>query len=178
MELARLTELIARLQVFLGEFYILTVAVAWATGIAAIVIGLRAAARRADQGPGSGGWAGAISWMLTGTALMSLPTLLDVLSRSVIRDSWNAVGVEIFSTAPDLLEAFDGAASQETIVGILRIVQFLGVIAVFRGLLLMNASVQPGQQATLGAGLTFVAGGTLALNIGPLLSMLNRLVAA
>lgn len=178
MELAELTELIARMQVFLGEFYLLVVVIAWATGITAIVIGARAAAARAEQGPGSGGWAGAIAWMLAGFALMSLPALLDVLSRSVIRDSWKSVGAEIFSTAPELLSGFDGSAAETTILGILRIVQFLGVIAIFRGILLLNASAQPGQQPTVGAGLTFVAGGVLALNIGPVLAMLNDLVAA
>ncbi len=178
LKLADLVELIARMEVFLGDFHVLVVAIAWATGITAIVIGARAAAGRAEQGPGAGGWAGAISWILTGVALLSLPTLLDVLSQSVIRDSWESVGVEIFSTAPELLSALDGRATEATIVGILRIVQFLGVIAVFRGLLLLNASVQPGGQPTVGAGLTFVAGGVLALNIGPVLTMLNDLVAA
>ncbi len=171
-------ELIARLEVYLGEFYALVVAIAWATGIAAIVIGTRAAAMRSEQGPGSGGWSGAIAWILMGVCLIMLPSLLDVLSQSVIRDSWSSVGVEIFSTAPELVGVFDGQVSRTAIVGILRFVQLLGVIAIFRGLLILNASVQPGQQPTIGAGMTYLGGGVLALNIGPVLAALNDLVAS
>ena len=176
--LISLVELIARLEVYLQEFHLLVVVIAWATGIAAVVIGLRSAARRAEQGPGGGGWAGPISWMLSGLALLALPTLLGVLSRSVIRGGWSQVTPEIFATAPELLQVFDGHVTQDTVVGILRIVQFLGVIAIFRGILLLNASCQPGQQPTVGAGLTFIVGGTLAFNIGAVLGMLNELVAA
>ena len=170
-------EVLARLERFLGDFYILIVVTAWATGMVAIIVGVRAAARRSEQGPGSDGWAGAVASILVGVCLMALPTLLDVLSQSVVGSTWSSVGVEIFATAPELLSVFEAEVSRTAIIGILRFVQLLGVVAVFRGLLLLNRSVQPGQQPTVGAGLTYVCGGVLALNIGPVLGMLNELVA-
>ena len=171
-------ELLARLERYLGDFYLLIVVTAWATGLAAMAIGVRAAAMRSEQGPGSGGWAWAVACMAAGVCLMALPTLLDVLSRSVIGETWSSVGVEIFATAPELLSVFEAEVSRTAIIGILRFVQLLGVVAVFRGLLLLNRSVQPGQQPTVGAGLTYVCGGVLALNIGPVLGMLNGLVSS
>ena len=176
--LITIVELIARLEVYLGQFFTLVVVIAQATGFVAVVIGVRSAGRRAEQGTGGGGWAGPISWIFSGIFLLSLPYTLSVLSRSVIRDGWSQVSAEIFTTAPDLLDALDGDVAEATVVGILRIVQFLGVIAIFRGILLLNASCQPGQQPTVGAGLTFIAGGTLALNIGSVLGALNELVVA
>ncbi len=169
--------MLARLQQFLGQFWLLLTALAYLCGAAAIAIGVNAAGKRADQGPGQGGWAGPIAWMASGAALMAMPALLNALSNSLIGSNWDSVGPEIFSTAPNLLEAFDGHATQETIIGILRIVQFLGGIAIFRGVILLNAAAQPGQQQGLGAGLTHVIGGALALNIGDVLRLLNDLAA-
>lgn len=172
-----LSRLIARLQGYLGDFRILVYAAAFATGIAMVAAGVAAAARRADQGPGQGGWAGPIALMIGGFALAALPATVDSLASSIIPGQWSDATIEIFSTAPALLSAFDGAASRDTIVGILRIVQFIGVLAIFRGILMLNASAQPGRAATAGAGITHLAGGALAVNIGPVLGILDRLVA-
>ena len=172
-----LTRLIARLQEYLGEFRILVYAAAFAAGAAMIIAGVAAAARRADQGPGQGGWAGPIALMIAGFGLAALPAAVNSLAASIIPGQWSDATIEIFSTAPTLLSAFDGAAARDTIVGILRIVQFIGILAIFRGILILNASAQPSRTATAGAGITHLAGGALAVNIGPVLGMLESLVA-
>ncbi len=177
-DLIDLTTLILRLKLFLSDFWMLVEWIAWLTGAAAVVIGVNAAGRRADQGPGQGGWAGPIAWMLSGFALLSIPKLVDSLTATMIPGQWTHATSQIFSTAPNLMAAFDGAAAAETIVGILRIIQFIGFLAVFRGILLLNAAAQPAQRATVGAGMTHLAGGALAVNISAVLGILDGLISA
>lgn len=177
-DLIDLTTLVWRLKLFLWDFWILVEWMAWLTGAVAVVIGVNAASRRAEQGPGQGGWAGPIAWMITGFALLSIPELVDRLTATFIPDQWTHATSLIFSTAPNLMAAFDGAAASETIVGILRIIQFIGFLAIFRGILLLNAAAQPAQRATIGAGITHLAGGALAVNISPVLGILDNLISA
>ncbi|MCY4006140.1 MAG: hypothetical protein OXE84_04830 [Rhodobacteraceae bacterium] len=168
-------QVITGLRAFLGPLELLVYAIAWVTGAAMMVIGVSMAAHRADQGPGRGGWAGPIACLLAGSALLALPTLLNVLSNSLFRDDWSAVTTDIFSTAPHLTQAFEQQVTQDTIVAILLFVQLVGIVAVFRGILLLNAAVD--RRATIGAGLTHLIGGALALNIGPVLNIIDGLVA-
>ncbi len=175
--LVRLTEIIARLQHALGDFWTLVWAAAWVTGAAMAAAGLAAAGRRADQGPGQGGWAGPAAMLLCGCALLAFPSFVDSLTATMIAGQWEHAGPEIFARAPELLRIFENRATRETIIGILRIIQFVGLLAIFRGVLILNAAAQPAQRGTVGAGLTHLVGGGLAVNIGPVLDMIEALVA-
>ncbi len=170
-----IVRIIAGLQEFLGPLEILIYVIAWLTGAAMMIIGISLAAQRADQGPGRGGWGGPVTCLVAGAALLALPTLLDTLTRSLFpQDEWSAVTVSIFATAPHLTQVFEEQVTQETIVAILQFVQLVGILAVFRGILLLNAAVD--RRATVGAGLTHLAGGALAINIGPVLAIIDGLV--
>ena len=169
--------LVQRLQLYLGDFWLLVEWIAWLTGAAMVVISVNAAGKRADRGPGQDGWTGPIAWLLSGIALLALPKLINRLTASLIPGQWTEVTSSIFATAPTLMSAFDGAAAEETIVGILRIIQFVGLLGIFRGILLLNAAAQPARRATVGAGMTHLAGGALAVNIGPVINILDNLVA-
>ena len=154
------------------------VALAWVMGVIAVTIGVSAAARRSDQSRGSEGWVGPIAWMITGFVLMAFPVFVNVVTRSVFDGEWSLASATLFSSAPHLLSVFDGHATQETILGILIIIQFLGFIAMFRGVWMLNGSAQIGQQPTVGAGLVHLVGGVLALNIDVVLEILDQLVSA
>ena len=171
-------EIIARLQVYVDEFDFLLGAFSALAGLIFVIIGLRRLSLRCEQGPQGGGWAGPVSWMMIGIMFWAAPTFIDVLSRTLLAGGANTDVQSVFTSAPDLLRIFEGHASQETILGLLRLVQLFGAVAILRGLFILNSSMQPtGGAATFGSGTTHLIGGTLAINIVAVLSMLDRLVA-
>ncbi len=166
---------LARLQVYVSQFELLVIGVALICGIVFMVIGLRRAALRAEMGPGQGSWAGPISWLLAGIVLIALPRFLTVLSQSVFADPLQREVGDILALAPDMVSFFQEDMSLQTIQGILRVVQLIGLIAVVRGIFILNSAVQPGTQAGIGAGITHLIGGIFAYNVVLFMEVLNEL---
>jgi hypothetical protein len=64
------------------------------------------------------------------------------------------------------------------IIGITLIVQFVGVIAIARGLYLLNMSAQSAQgPKTFGPGLTFVIAGAMATNFPIFVGVMENLIS-
>lgn len=55
--------------------------------------------------------------------------------------------------------------SQQAMVAMVAVVQFVGLIAFVRGWYIIAKSTQPGSQSTMGKGFTHIIGGLLAINI-------------
>ncbi len=166
---------LSRLQIYVSQFELLVVGISLISGIIFMFIGLRRASLRAEMGPGQGSWASPISWLLSGIVLVALPRFLSVLSQSVFADPLQRDVGDILALAPDMVSFFQEDMSLQTIQGILRVVQLIGLIAVVRGIFILNSAIQPGSQAGIGAGITHLIGGILAYNVVLFMEVLNEL---
>lgn len=174
-----LLQIIENVVGFLDEFYFLFGVICFIIGILFGIKGLMSAAKRQEMGPGQGSWGGPMMMFFTGTLFVAMPGLVDLMSKSLFALSSPSSPENIFSYAPATIGIMDGAEARTIIVGITAIVQFIGLIAIARGLYLMNLSAQSAQgPKTFGPGLTFVIAGALATNFPTFVGVMEALITA
>lgn len=160
----------------LPPFYTLLGAIAFFVGVWLIVSAIRDAARH-NEGGAQGGWAPPLVKLIIGILLFSFPQVIMTLTGTFFGTNDIAQPSQIFSMAPDASSPFhEGSVSGEVVVAILTIVQFIGFIAVFRGLLLINANFAGvGQRPALGSGITHLIGGIAAVNMPIVIALFENL---
>jgi hypothetical protein len=149
----------------------------WVIGLLLMVASVRAAMRTASEAGGRQSWSGPIVKAVLGTAFIALPTTIATLVTSFFGSPDIADPREALAYAPNMLSVFEGDQAKQTIAALLTIVQLVGLIGFCRGLLLLNALTNGSPNASLGAGLAHVFGGTLAINITALLGVFDSLLA-
>jgi intracellular multiplication protein IcmC len=105
------------------------------------------------------------TYILVGSALMYYPTMRDRFMSTIFGDD----SVLKYSdwAGPNSVKGYSTEA-------IFMIVQLIGLIAFFRGwILLSNTATQGGQPGTFGKALTHIFGGVLAMNIVGTLNILQ-----
>jgi hypothetical protein len=139
---------------------------------------IKMAQKRQEQGAGQGGWGASMSTFITACFFLSLPGLINILNTSVF--GVNPVAASsIFTYADSTIGAINNAAAREMITGLVIIIQFMGIIAVGRGLFLLNQSAQGSQgPSTFGPGLTFVISGLMATNFPLFVGIMESLITA
>jgi hypothetical protein len=166
---ADLLQIIANVVSYLIPFQQLFGVVCFIIAIVMMMSALKQAARVSEQRNSQmmgqqAGWSGPAVTFLIATGFAAMPGLLNTLSHTFFQ-----AGIEdassIFSHAPTTIGILDGGAATTLVVGIVRIIQFIGMIAIARGLLLLNQSTQgAGGPKTFGPSLTFVVAGAMATN--------------
>jgi intracellular multiplication protein IcmC len=99
---------------------------------------------------------GPLILFLVGTILLFYPTLFSTSLSSIFGTS------NILAYIPS---ASDTAQEQEVMKDVGMIIQFVGVVAFFRGWLIVQALAGHSQQASLGKALTHIIGGILLVNV-------------
>lgn len=147
-------------------------------GATFIAIGLFALQKRSELGRQGGSWAGPASWMICGVILWAFPASLRVISASIFSAGDVPAAQAIFSWAPNTVATLSDGVARETLEAIIRVLQFFGLLAVIRGVFIVNASMQPsmGGQRTFGAGLTHIIGGILAVQIPRVAGVIENLL--
>lgn len=175
--MADLLQIIRRVTEFLTDFERLFMVICFVLGVIFAIKGLMAAAKRQEMGPGQGSWAGPMMMFLTGAMFVAMPGLVNSLSQTFFALDTPAEADSIFSYAPATIGIMDGAEARTIIVGITAIVQFIGLIAIARGLYLLNMSAQSAQgPKTFGPGLTFLIAGALATNFPIFVGVMEDLI--
>lgn len=147
-------------------------------GFVMTIQALKQAQRRQEMGAGQGGWNGPISSFITAAMFLSLPTLLNVLNVSLFGVTAQSAA-SVFSYADSTIGAINEESAREMISGLVMIVQFMGIIAVCRGLYLLNQSAQGAQgPKTFGPGFTFVICGVAATNFPLFVGLMESLIVA
>lgn len=174
-----LERLIAAVADATGPLSWLIVGFAALAGCICMAVGLAAVARRAETGASGGSWAGPLAWMVTGLLLWSFPTVVETLSASLFRAGDVPPAHAIFSWAPNVVSTFADGVASDTLVAIVRVLQLFGLIAIVRGILICNAAMQPamGASRSLGAGLTHVVGGVLAVQLPRVADVIDTMLA-
>ncbi len=149
-------------------------AICFLCGVAMVMIGLFRMTQRAGMAANAT-WRGAIATIFAGAVIVAFPALIGVLNATFWGDANTMPADRIFSYAPSLLKPVQGHA-RKVVESIVLLVQFLGLIAVFRGIVLLNEHVQAGTTSRLGPGITFVLAGALAVNLPRFAELLDDLV--
>lgn len=115
-----------------------------------------------------------IIYLIIGTVLVSLSTVLPMMLQTVL-GTGTANNADSFKSIIKWSNLTTGTTDKmdETVVAILRFVQIVGLIAFFRGWLIIKTAVEGGQ-ATIPQGATHIIGGAMAINIGDMLSIFNK----
>lgn len=176
-----LLQIIENMVRLLTPFSRLIYAACFVAGVVFVLRGLNRASRAVDMGRTGPNdryttFRG-LSEILTGAFLISLPGLLLVLSETFF-----GTGIEspdsIFAHAPSTLGLFSpGSPGRAMISGIIGIIQFIGIIAVIRGIMLLNMNAQGATQG-IGPGVTFLVSGAMAVNFPLFFAMIERLITA
>jgi len=174
-----LLQIVIRVTGYLTQFEAFFGVLCFLLGVIFGIKGLMAAAKRQEMGPGQGSWVGPLMMFLTGVIFIALPGLVDSLSQTIFALQTPVEADSIFAYAPATIGIMDGAEARTLIIGITAIVQFIGLIAIARGLYLLNLSAQSAQgPKTFGPGLTFVIAGALATNFPVFVGVMESLIAA
>ena len=174
IDLLQIIENVVRL---LAPFSTFIYALCFVIGVIMVLSGLRSAARRAEVGVQAGSYGKPLSKVVTGTMFISLPALLLSLSETFFGTGIQSADA-IFAYAPATLGLFDsGSPGRAMISGIIMIIQFIGIIAVIRGLYLLNVSAQgDGGPKTFGPGVTFLISGAMAVNFPLFFGLMESLI--
>lgn len=172
-----LLQIIEQVTGFIPNFEFLFGVICFLLGVIFGIKGIMAAAKRSEMGQSYGSWGAPTMMFLTGVMFVALPGLINTLSLTFFAMGQPDDPEAIFAHAPSTIGIMDGAEARTIIIGITAIVQFIGLIAVARGLYLMNQSAQSAQgPKTFGPGLTFVIAGAMATNFPIFVGVMENLV--
>ncbi len=148
---------------YLVHFELLLRGIFYLIGVLLIVQSLRLAVARSEQGSLHMSWVRPVTSFLCGTALLAFPATTSVLVESLFGLGRIADPQDIFSYQHPLTTPIDSEPARNFVIVVVRIIQFVGFIAIARGILHFNAAAQQGS-GTIGSGITFVVAGVLAVN--------------
>jgi len=171
---AGLPEAIQTLAGYLGEFEGLLQAICYVVGTVLVIQALRRAVRRSELGPGSGTWLEPIACLASGVALLAFPVTIGAILGSLFGTTTR--------TSPQALLSLPGAdqafgvpiGASGLVTAIIRLVQFVGLLAIARGILVLNAAASG--RAPVGSGITFLVAGGLAVNFPRFWELLTQLL--
>ena len=171
-----LLQIIRNIVVVLDGLHWLVSAICFLIGFAMTAQAMRMARRRHESGPALGSWAAPISTFVTASMFLALPAVLDVLNVSLFGTTSRSAS-SIFEYADGTIGAIRGAQARELLAGLVAIIQFMGVIAVCRGIHLLGLSARGGHgPRTFGPGITFVISGAAATNFPLFVGLIESLI--
>lgn len=171
---------IERVSALVPPFQALAVAFCFIAGAVFLVRGILIAAQFGDvpsrYASGGHGRNAVIAHWVIGSMLLALPSVVGATLETLFLTSTAAQPTEIFAYAPEAMQTMTNENARTIVIALLRIVQFIGLIGLIRGLFLLNAApVHPGS-GLVARGATHLVGGTLAVNIVVFVGMIESLV--
>jgi len=143
------------------DLHVLLAAVCWAMGVFFTVQALLTAIRVAD-GRDNRGWGAPITQIVIGALLLGAPSLYQALGLSILGEA----APTYTSLRPGASGGLNlNAKGQQALLAVYRIVQFIGVVGIVKGLLILKAVGEHRGSATAGSGWTFIVAGVAAANI-------------
>ena len=135
----------------------------YAVGVILVIQSLRLAAQRSELGPQQGSWFRPVVCCLAGVLLLALPVTVDILSQTLFGNTLGHDPKSILEYDRALLGQLDSEPSRELVVLVILFIQFVGLIAIIRSLLLFNLVSTHGHRV-VGSSITFLVAGTIAVN--------------
>lgn len=177
-----LLRIVQNFALLIMPFSILLYAICFLLGIFFVISGLGKLARQAEMGSSRspatmGGYWAPFYQMITGVLFIAMPAVIVTLNSTIF-----GVGIQsadkIFQYAPATVGLFEpGSPSRQMLVSIVMIIQFLGFVAIVRGIYMLNAAAQGANGSTLGPGVTFLISGVAAMNFPVFIGVIEKLLS-
>jgi len=157
-----------------GPAETMLVAFSYLSGILLLIVGISRLTKRMEEGPRGPAGMGTIMTFVAAGALFSFGDSVGTFSSSLFGDRQVMTRSEISDEIID--DADDRERVQAVIEGVMVFVMLVGYIAFIRGWFVLKAFADGQQGATVAQGLTFLLGGSLAINLGELVNALQETV--
>lgn len=145
--------------------------------IAAIIFlisGIQRLTRTSQEGPRGPTGLGTIMTFIVAGALFSFGELAGAFSSSLFGSSQTSLYSNIGSNV--ITDASSKAQVEPIIDSVMIFVALVGFIAFMRGWFVLKAYADGQQQASVAQGMTFLLGGTMAINLGHLINFVQNTV--
>ncbi len=149
-------------------------AFSYLSGILLLIVAISRLTKRMEDGPRGPAGMGTIMTFVAAGALFSFGDSIGTFSSSLFGD--NVVMSESSIDPTIITDADDRERIQAVIEGVMVFVMLVGYIAFIRGWFVLKAFADGQQGATVAQGLTFLIGGSLAINLGELVNALQETV--
>jgi hypothetical protein len=158
-----------------GPIEDLLTAFSYLSGIALLLVGISRLTKRMEEGPRGPAGFGTIMTFIASGALFSFGDSMGSFTSSVFGDTSLMTNINIDPTV--IVDTTDRERVEKVLEGVEVFVMIVGYIAFIRGWFVLK-NFADGQQGnvTLAQGLTFLFGGTLAINLGELINALQTTV--
>ncbi len=152
---------------------ILLEAFAYIGAIALLIVGIIRLTKTAQEGPRGPAGLGTLMTFIASGALFSFSDMAGIFSNSLFGTSTVATFSSISTT---VITAADAAQVEPVIDSVMVFVMIVGLIAFVRGLFVLKSFADGNTQTSLAQALTFLIGGTMAINLGQLINFLEKTV--
>lgn len=152
----------------------LLTAFSYLAGIALLLVGISRLTKRLEEGPRGPAGFGTIMTFIASGALFSFGDSMGAFTSTVFGDN-NLMSVIVINSNV-ITNATDKARIEKVLEGVEVFVMIVGYIAFIRGWFVLKNFADGQQGATMAQGLTFLFGGTFAINLGELINALQNTV--
>ncbi|MEP3668625.1 MAG: hypothetical protein ABJN42_18025 [Roseibium sp.] len=177
-----LLQVIENLSSYVGPLSIFLFVLSFVIGVGLAIAALKGAAKRSEMGPSAGTWSTPMWTFIIAICFLALPGF--ILSISISFFGAEGTGSltnpqSIFEHAPETVGLFDeDSPGRDMITAIVTVVMLVGLIAVMRGLFLLNESAKGQGPKTFGPGMTFVIAGVMGLNFPIFVGVMETMLVA
>lgn len=152
----------------LGPVHIMLNFFAFIAGMIFIMIGISRLVKGAQEGARGPGGLGTIMSFMIGGALVSYNDIMRAATTTFTGQVTTQTFAEMQYTTG--MSANETAAVHAVITSVVKFMIVVGLISFVRGLFIVRSVAEGNQQASMMAAVTHIIGGTLAVNLGPVLN--------
>ena len=166
-----LTAFVTRVTDILPPAQAFVAALCFVLGIILVVIGSRmmlvTAEERSHAHHRRHGYYQALTYIVFGLLIISLDLTLSAWIASLYGASNTTASAasEIMAYAPEMLSPVSGAPGEAILIALVRVAQFIGLLAVVRGLFLCVKSADMPAQGLMGKGFIHMIAGIMAVDL-------------
>jgi len=156
----------------LGPIHVVLNFFAFIAGTIFIMIGISRLIKGAQEGAKAPGGLGTLMTFAVGGALVSYNDIMRAATTTITNSSTTQTYAKMQYTTG--MTASETAAAHAVITSVIKFMIVIGIISFVRGLFIVRSVAEGNQQASMMAAVTHLIGGTLAVNLGPVLNAVQE----
>jgi hypothetical protein len=150
--------------------------VAYLSAIILLLVGISRLTKRVEEGPRGPGGIGTITTFIASGALFSFGDSMGSFANTLFGTGGTELKTNSLVADTVITDDESRERVQTVIEAVMAFVMLVGYIAFIRGWFVLRAFADGQQGATVAQGLTFLFGGTLAINLGEFINVIMRTV--
>ncbi len=160
------------MQDILGPSQVVLNFFAYVAGTIFIMIGISRLIKSAQEGPRGPGGIGTFGTFVVGGLLLSATTILSAFSSSFFGSPVSLTRASLSYTTG--MTVAEQQAALNVVSAVLQFMIIIGMFSFVRGMFILREVAEGSQQASAMSGVTHLIGGALAVNLGPLLNVIQN----